>query len=151
VAFALLERLTRYQEIAEKTVMEATIVNMRSGLRMRVAELMVAGEMSKMASLMQENPITWLSAPPINYGGLFKQQSGWKPQQGEWYFDATRKQLVYFPQRQRFFQSATGIPVEVRLQVMARSPTLGLASHPTGLVEGLVLVLLTPYRWDGTI
>ncbi|HTN65137.1 MAG TPA: type II secretion system protein, partial [Burkholderiaceae bacterium] len=73
VAGLLLERLTRYQEYAEKTVMEATIANLRSGLRVRVAELMVGGQMGRMGDLLRENPITWLAAPPANYAGALPQ------------------------------------------------------------------------------
>lgn len=150
VAALLLERLTRYQEYTEKTVMEATIANMRSGLRVRVAELMIGGEMARMGELLRENPITWLAAPLANYGGLLAQPDAGNARPGHWYFDAVRRQLVYFPQHRRFFQSDGGAN-EVRLQVMARTPAAGLTRSPRGIVEGVALVLATPYRWNEPI
>lgn len=151
VAAVLLERLTRYQEYAEKTVMEATVVNMRSGLRVRVAELMIGGRMAQMGGLLQENPISWLAAPPANYGGLLHRPDRQPPLPGHWYFDAARQQLVYFPQHQRFFQPATGNPIEVRWQVMARTSAAGLTRTPAGPVEGVSLVLLMSYSWNEPI
>ncbi len=88
--------------------MEATIANMRSGLRVRVAELMIGGQMARMGDLLQENPITWLAAPPANYAGALPQADDGQPVPGHWYFDAARQQLVYLPQHRRFFQSDGG-------------------------------------------
>lgn len=151
VAALLLERLTRYQEYAEKAVMEATITNMRSGLRVRVAELMINGRMAQMGGLLGENPITWLAAPPPNYGGLLAQPDGGKALPGHWYFDARRRQLVYFPQHRRFFQPGVNGANEVRLQAMARAPGGGVTRSPTGMVEGVSLVLLRGYRWGESV
>lgn len=150
IAALLLERLTRYQEYTEKVVMEATIAHMRSGLRVRVAELMIDGQAARMGDLLGENPITWLAAPPANYGGLLAQPDAGNARPGHWYFDAGHRQLVYFPQHRRFFHSDSGAN-EVRLQAMARTAGAGLTRTPTGLVEGVALVLATPYRWHEPI
>ena len=53
LAIILLNRLWYYQEIAEKTAMEMTVMNMRSGLRLRIAELMMRDKMSEAGQLMQ--------------------------------------------------------------------------------------------------
>lgn len=151
VAALLLERLTRYQEYAEKAVMEATITNMRSGLRVRVAELMINGRMAQMGGLLDENPIAWLAAPPPNYGGLLARPDGGKALPGYWYFDAGRRQLVYFPRHRRFFQPGVNGANEVRLQAMARAPGGGMTRSPTGMVEGVSLVLLRGYRWGESV
>ena len=48
----LYDQFMRYQALAEKTVMEMTVINMRSGLRLRVAELMMEGKMDEIAGLV---------------------------------------------------------------------------------------------------
>lgn len=151
VAALLLERLTRYQEYAEKAVMEATITNLRSGLRVRVAELMIGGRMAQMGRLLDENPVAWLAAPPPNYGGLLAQPDGGRALPGHWYFDAGRRQLVYLPQHRRFFQPGENGVNEVRLQAMARAPSGGMTRSPAGIVEGVALVLVRGYRWGESI
>ena len=66
LAIILLNRLWYYQEVAEKAAMEMTVMNMRSGLRLRIADLMMQGRMNEMAQLVQENPINWLETLPAN-------------------------------------------------------------------------------------
>ena len=69
IAVLLLDRLLDYQAYAERTAMEVTIVNMRSGLRLRVAELMTQDRMQEVGKLVNENPVHWLETPPPNYLG----------------------------------------------------------------------------------
>ncbi|MBS0307821.1 MAG: hypothetical protein JSS58_02515, partial [Proteobacteria bacterium] len=70
LALVLLERFFYYQELAEKTVMEATLTNMRSGMRLRIADLMTQNRSSEIAGMLDENPITWLERPPADYRGI---------------------------------------------------------------------------------
>jgi general secretion pathway protein G len=156
VVTVLLERLTRYQEYAEKAVMEATIANMGSGLRMRVAELMIDGRMAQMGTLLQQNPITWLAAPPANYAGVLQHATAEVPAPGHWYFDAPVRQLVYLPQHHRFFRPGPDGKREVRWQVlplpMSPLPFAAASSHaPNGKVEGIGLRVIKFYEWDQTI
>ena len=148
VGALLLERLTRYQEYAEKAVMEATIANMRSGLRVRVAELMISGRMAHVENLLQENPITWLAAPPPNYGGMLTRSGTEKSVPGNWYFDASAQLLVYLPQHRRFFQPAPGAPIEVRLRA-APKPVSAPLAYPASAapIEGVSLIVITPFQW----
>ena len=46
-----LERTLYYQEYAEMTAMEMTLANMRSGLRYRVADLMMNNRLSEISTL----------------------------------------------------------------------------------------------------
>ena len=62
---ALLHYLARYQDIARTAVMEMTVVNMRSGLRLRVAELMIADRNAEIGALVHENPIGWLEVTDL--------------------------------------------------------------------------------------
>lgn len=149
VAALLLERLTRFQEYAEKAVMEATIANLRSGLRVRIAEMMIGGRMARLADLQRENPIDWLAAPPPNYGGVLTESGSEKPIPGNWYFDASARQLVYLPYHHRFFRPANaGAAAEVRLQAKSSRIAGGGIHAENAGIEGLSLAVSTPYRWD---
>ena len=65
----LLERALYYQEYAEKTAMESTAENIRTGLRYKVADLILANRASEIPALAEENPINWLAERPPNYLG----------------------------------------------------------------------------------
>ena len=65
----LLERALYYQEYAEKTAMESTAQNIRTGMRYKVAELILANRLSEIQTLTDENPMDWLAEKPGNYLG----------------------------------------------------------------------------------
>lgn len=147
VAALLLERLTRYQEYAEKAVMEATIAHMRSGLRVRVAELIIAGSLAQLQQVRQENPVGWLETPPANYLGEIPAAAA---APGNWYFDRDARELVYRPRHTRFFEPLqNGTVAEVRLQVRpAGAGESGDAREKEQRpLEGLRLVVANGYRW----
>lgn len=141
----LLNRLWYYQEVAEKTAMEMTLMNMRSGLRLRIADLMMQDRMSEAAQLTQENPITWLETLPLNYRG---QMAGLNPTAmipGSWYFDAGRQELVYQVQHDRFFKS--GEENTIRFHVTAVKHPRQDGNSIVRKVEGITLTSVTQYHW----
>lgn len=94
----LLHRLARYQEIARNAVVEMTVNNMRSGLHLRVAELMMADRATNIAQLVEQNPVQWLDSLPTNYGGDLATAEAIGIGPDRWYYDIDRKVLVYvFP------------------------------------------------------
>jgi len=143
----LIERLTRYQEYAEKAVVEATIANMRSGLRVRMAELMISGSLAQLPAVRQENPIGWLEALPPNYLGVITANQA---STGNWYFDRDARQLVYRPLHTRFLETAENAAIpEIRLRVVpAGAAEKGTAQGPEKQpLEGLRLVVENRYVW----
>ena len=97
LSLVLYDRFLGYQALAEKTAMEMTVINMRSGLRLRVAELMMEGKMDEIAGLVHENPINWLAAPPPNYIGALQNPEQSAIPGNAWYFDTSRHELIYMP------------------------------------------------------
>lgn len=142
LAIFLLNRMQRYQEAAEKTVMETTVVNMRSGLRLRVAELMMQGRMGEMGSLSRENPVLWLKAPPSNYVGPVDDPGRQTIPPGSWYFDTTRRQLVYLPDRSKYLKPGPDGEKAVRYRVTA------MTGQGNSQVEGINISLVSPYDWQ---
>src|SRR6185369_8749308 len=88
------ERAFYYQEYGEKAAMEMTVVNMRTGLRYKVADLIMNNRVSEIPTLADENPMDWLADKPENYLGEFDGA----PQQaaaGKWFYDKRNRELVY--------------------------------------------------------
>ena len=151
VSIGLLERLLYYQEYAEKTVMEVTIRNIRNGLQLRVADLMMHDKMKDVGGLLNENPITWLEMPPPNYLGELKAPQKNTLSKGNWYFDSERKELTYLPDHCRFFESESDGRKEVRYRTIAIKYSQGRNNDQLLKPEGIALHLVNPYKWNLTI
>lgn len=146
LAVVLLDRVRYYQEVAEKAVMEITIMNIRTGLRYRVAELMLHDRMGELADIERQNPVKWLATPPPNYLGEMRDYNIEEISPGNWFFDTGRRMLVYRVNSGRSFVSATGAEKIVRYHVVSvkRQPRSGGGSVS---VEGVALESVEPYRW----
>ena len=141
-----LDRTLRYQAMAEKTSMEVTIMNMRSGLRLRVAELMMADRTNELGDLVQDNPIHWLAAPPANYLGEIRNPQRASLPVNSWYFDPDRRELVYLLRRNKFFgaEPDEGTAVVLRVTAVERASAIaGSGAHKT---EGVALVRVAQAR-----
>ncbi len=145
LATILLERLLRYQEYAERTAMEITVMNMRSGLRLRVAELMMQDRMGEAGNLLNQNPIEWLAMPPPNYRGPLPNSK--RISSGNWYFDTERREIVYFPYHDRLFEPGPDGEHAVRLHVTAVRRSQKKADGVVARVEGITLTLVNQYKW----
>ena len=146
LASIFVNRMQRYQELAEKTVVEATVANMRSGLRYRIAELMINGQMNEMGSLSRENPMSWLKAPPSNYLGQIAQTSQQRIPPGSWYYDQRRHELIYLLQHSRYFKPGPDGQKVIRFRVL--TSTQKQAANNSARVEGISLALVGPYDWN---
>ena len=148
----LLERLLYYEEYAEKTVAELTITNMRTGLNLRKAEMMLASALDRPAGVLGDNPMTWLPAPAPNYTGEFAGTAPDTAGDGIWYFDRGAGELAYRPNLARHFVPGPDGQTEVRVKVERRRPAAIAAAganpgpNPAPW-EGVALVLARPYRW----
>jgi competence protein ComGC len=145
LAMILLNRLLRYQEVAEKTVMETTVINMRSGLRLHIAELMIQNKMNEMGKLARENPILWLEAPPPNYIGQLDHPGQHAIPPGSWYFDEERQELVYVPDRDKYLKPGPDGIKAIRFHVTAM--TWQGEKGATPVVEGVTINPVVPYDW----
>lgn len=136
----LLHTLKFYQEVTEKTVVESTVANMRSGLRFKIADLMLKGNAAAQSELAGTNPVQYLESPPAGYLGELRSPGSLPP--GSWYFDQDKREVVYIPALKRHLQheaySTTG-NARLRWQIRAEGNEGGGA-----WVE---VKLLTPYQW----
>lgn len=115
-AALLLNRLHYYQEVAEKTTMEATVKALQSGLRFEMARTLMAGRSIDHQRLAQENPMNWLEQKPPNYLGEYRRGGG-ELARGGWYFDPVKRELIYLPALDRHFVPDSEGQIRVRYRV----------------------------------
>lgn len=132
---AVAERIDTLLEQAEKTAVEATVMNLRSGLRLEKAHRILSGRSS--TDLAGSNPLNLLQTPEgnitrVKMRNLLKSQNS----DGRWGLlpDNT---LYYLPERVRHLKMQPP-GAETRLAWQLRVDRSG------GQVE---LVSLTPYLW----
>lgn len=145
LAAVALERLLIYQELAEKAAMEYTASALRSALRMRIAELMVAGRMQELRLLEGGNPMTLLDEPPENYSAEPPRQGG-PQQEGSWFFDGGANELVYQVRRGGHFAAAASEAKQVRYRLVVTYATAADAGNAR-IAVGARLELVRPYHW----
>jgi len=137
-----MERAFYYQAVAERTALEMTVANMRTGLRYKVADLMLKNRMSEIPTLADENPINWLDERPENYLGEFDAapQAGTT---GKWYYDRRGHELVYTVNNRRHFVPLDGGSFDIRYR-----PTRVRSVDETASAQVWVsLMQVQGYRW----
>ena len=131
----LFDRVLTYQEMAEKSAVDMTIMNMRTGLRYQMADYLVQNQDQKIAGLVGQNPVKWLVTPPPNYLGETQGQPEKEIARGNWYFDTNMRELCYSVDKGRNF-----VPAQSNQQI--------LCVHIALLSKGVVgLTPVTQYRW----
>jgi len=137
----LLATLLYYEELAEKTVVDLTIRNIRSGLRLELARQITAGGIPDVAGLAASNPVAWLETFPQGYRGEIRSGAAADLEKGGWYFDAQRRELVYVPRLSFHFQMPAGGAPRIGWRLQMRSAGAG-----TGAMSWIEVVP-TDYRW----
>jgi general secretion pathway protein G len=144
-ATVLLHRLAYYREALERAAMESTLSGIKTGLQVRLAELIIANREGQARELEARNPILWLDeGRPANYAGVY----GEPVEAAALYFDAANRQLVYVVStgdRLEIDGERGGKELRFRAQLV-RSPV----HLPGGAVErtsGITLAPVRPYRW----
>jgi general secretion pathway protein G len=98
-----LDRLLRYQELAEKTALEQNVAAINVALTLKFGALVVRGRGAAIAQEVGRNPVDLLARPPEGYvGELAHAASVGDLQRSSWYFDRSSGELVYVPNRTRY-------------------------------------------------
>ncbi len=143
-ATLLFERLRFYQEAAEKAAMEYTVAVVKSALQLRVAAMLLRGEGGNIGSLARANPVEWLMEPPPGYRGEFRAPQPDVPR-GSWYFDATRKELVYVPDLDAHLERLADGSKRLRFRVRLDEPAESDAERKR--MTGMRVEPVMPYTW----
>jgi prepilin-type N-terminal cleavage/methylation domain-containing protein len=144
LAAVLLNRLAFYQEMFEKAAMEYTLRSIKTGLQLKLAELIVTNRQSQAGQLETENPVQWLEDKPSNYAGVYREP----PEGATWYFDAGKKQLVYVVNTGNRLEIDTEMPKHVRFQARLVRDGLVVNGIRVESVTGVALVPVKSYRWQ---
>lgn len=140
-------RLRYLQEYAEKTVMEMTVMNIRAGLRYKIAGLMMENRMQELPALLEENPINWLERPPENYLGEIASPESKKISPGSWYFDRAKNQLAYRLNLDGHFEGARDGDPEIRFRAVGLTQNGKQGDSDVRIVMGVKLVMVSAARW----
>jgi len=144
-----IDRLLAMKAMAERGALEQVVGTIRSGITIRLAELMVRNKDAM--SLASTNPMLLLSERPQNYlGELFAPNPASLPP-GNWYFDTHDGVLSYLVESADYFQSELPAPARARFTIQpVYEDVNGNGRYDAGvdLVRGLRLAALEPYSWN---
>jgi general secretion pathway protein G len=144
LAGVLLERLTYYQEAAEHARFESELQIFKTGLQLRMAELISANREAEVRQLETGNPLRWLGKAPASYAGEYPD----RPQPGNWYFDSLARELVYVPNQDRFLTVEGGRrPVQLRFRVRIRHQMVNAPGGPVQGLAGIGLEAVSLFQW----
>ena len=144
-----LNRVTFYQEQAEKTAMEMVAGTIQSSLTMQYGQIMTRGKPSDVAALAQDNPINWLQKMPKNYSGEFYDPTPRSVESGRWMFDLRARELIYVPRNTNYFKPGTDGKKWIRFHVAVNyeaSRLPSLQNEPAKLT-GILFEPVEPYSW----
>jgi hypothetical protein len=136
----LLTALLRAQEMAERTAVQMTVMNLRSALRLQMAHYVINGQEAELTTLVGANPIRWTDPPPGYLGELADvKESETKP--GSWYFDSGRRELVYSPNLDSALARSPSGSQTLRWRIRAGTQS--------GMLRGINLVATEQISWFG--
>ena len=145
----VLDRLWKYRIYAEEAAVTSTVGNIRSALGLQVAKLAVGGQMRKIPTLADTNPMLLLAQQPHNYLGEFENNNDIQ-ETGVWYFDTTEKTLNYIVNYSNNFKSTVEGIKRTRHQlnlVFTDNNNNNRFDNGVDDISGLDLVAKEPYRW----
>jgi hypothetical protein len=137
---ALASALSRAQQAAERSVFDWTARNLRIGLQLKVAHLMTVSQQEEMQALIGSNPALLLDERPLSRYAGEKSSIAADIKDGIWYFDISRRELVYRFHRRSPWLVEQANPSEGRLSIQARN-RFGEKPGNGVPIEGIELVV----------
>lgn len=135
----LLPALWRIEEDAERLMVESTIRNINSGLRLAESELVLQGREAERPALLQANPVAWLARAPAGYVERDRVEVQ-SLDAGQWVWARETRLLHYRPRHVQHLK-IQGEPT-LAWRVVAAGD--GLVFRPGTLrIESI-----TPYHWQ---
>ncbi|RJG25819.1 hypothetical protein [Massilia cavernae] len=135
----LLKRLQIYQQEAELVAVRQLVGTLRMALSVRNAQLVVARKEHLLRRVIDENPMTWLANPPLNYLGEYYSPQGNTLPAGNWYFDLADKSLVYISSGGKSLSDGRLNLLRFKVKSSNFSLQSGKQFGPPSVIEGVVL------------
>lgn len=144
-----LNRMTYYQEQAEKAAMEQVAGAIQSALTMQYGQIMTRGKLPDVPALAQDNPMNWLQKKPVNYSGEFYDPTPLAVAAGNWVFDLKSRDLIYVLHSADYFKPGADGKKWIRFHVVVSHETPRLPSLQDAPVEltGMIFTPVEPYSW----
>ncbi|EQD53764.1 hypothetical protein B2A_06265 [mine drainage metagenome] len=140
-----IDRIWPLRIVAEKTAVVEVRGAIESALGITVAARIARGApLAAIAQLAGSNPIRFLAAPPDNYLGSFAHPGRHRIPGGSWYFNRSRRTLVYVVRFDSHFTSS--LPGRKRIRFRVEAVYRGRGHAPDDLA-GIRLVELNRYVW----
>lgn len=150
LAAVALQRLLILTVEAERLAVELTLGNVRSTLRLQLAEHLIGGSTAELAQAAGRNPVGWVIDAPRGYIGIWDDAQAEQVAPGSWYFDPGMGALVYRVVNADYLD--TDLPGAPRLRWRVE-PSFedadgdGRYTPGTDRLWGLELRPLEPYVW----
>jgi prepilin-type N-terminal cleavage/methylation domain-containing protein len=146
-----IDRLLLFKAQAERTAMEQVLGNMRSGLTIRLAEMVVRGKLGDADKLAGSNPMLLLAVRPDNYLGEFFGPDPTSLGPGNWYYDSRDGVLCYLVESGEYFETLLPPPARARFRIRPVFDDLdgnGRYDPKVDALRGMQLAPLEPYGWN---
>ena len=146
LAGVAVERFLRYQELGERAAVEQSLAAINVALTMKFAAWITLGNPGGIEREVGSNPVNLLARPPENYLGELYAPDVRTLDKRSWYFDRASGELVYLPNRRRYFSAAPEIPDQLRFRI-ALTPGRNVPGEPRELPQPFIAAV-TPFVWD---
>ena len=150
LAVIAIAKLLAIQVDAERVSMETVLGALRSAIGMTVAESIVRQDLRGLEALVGSNPMDRLAETPHNYLGAIDHPNPAGFEDGNWYFDKDKRELVYLVRNKANFIGGVADPPQARFRIeSAYRDRNGNKRFDSGIdtVEGLRLTPIEPYKW----
>jgi hypothetical protein len=119
LAHLLLDRLTALEHETERLEVDLTVRHINLGLRLAVGEHIMRGEESRIAALLEENPLNFLGRK-VGAGGTA----------GTWFYDNGTRILTYRPRQPEAFDNREHLEWRFTGHTDEHGRTIGLRLAP---------------------
>lgn len=144
-----LNRVSFYQEQAEKAAMEQVSGALQTALVLRFGALLARGGTERdMGVLETDNPVNWLQQKPRNYAGEFYDPTPGAVAPGNWMFDLKSRDLIYVVDRGDYFTPGKDGRKWIRFHVkLVYDSVSGDAASGRQEVAATLFEPTEPYHW----
>ncbi|MDP2809819.1 MAG: hypothetical protein Q8O34_06680 [Rhodocyclaceae bacterium] len=123
LATALLVRLNVIQAEVERTEVDLTVRNIRTGIQLAMGEHIMRGEEERISEVAQASPIDFLGHRPRG----FNETANAPEASGQWAYDARRRELAYQPRLPGAFDGAAELRWRYVARIDASGRTVGVS------------------------
>lgn len=128
--------------------MEYTATMVKSGLWMSAASLMMADREKDIPALAERNPMNLLAQRPANYLGEMDGGKAESLEGGNWFYDVSKRQIVYVVGQRRNFTPEVAGDFTVRYGMKVLYGEMELTpGEKVKYIAGITLVPLSKYTW----